>query len=184
MSVSKIWLIFDSVAALAFGFAMFRVMAQSRPFRQEAVSQATTLKAAGIGILCGLIFLAGGALLGEVYARAKPVPGELGGRSILARVLIGAVIGGAIGATFYVALLGNLAVVFLDYHGVILYFTGAAGGCVGAVIGAIGSTPGVSWWIRVLVVVGAGLGGLVIGGVLGHLFIALFSAPFARKVGA
>ena len=181
MSLSRIWLFFDSIFGLCFGITMFQVMAQSRPFRREAVSRASMLKAGGIGIVSGLVFLVSGALLGALYVIAKPTPGEPSIRSILLRVLVGAVIGGTVGATFYVPLLGDLAVVFLDYQGVLLYLTGAVGGCVGAVIGAISSTHGVTWWIRIVVVLGAGLGGAVIGlFILGSLFITLFTAPFTK----
>jgi hypothetical protein len=185
MSVSKIWLVCDSVFGLLFGITMVQVMAQSRPFRSVVVSSASTLTAAVIGVVSGLVFLIGGALLGALYAKAKPVPGEFSPRSIVARVLVGAVIGGAVGATIFVPLMGvmgDLAVVFIDYHGVLLYFTGAIGGGIGAVMGAISSTPGLRLGIRIAAVLGAGVGGLVIGFVLGAVFIALFSAPFTRRI--
>lgn len=185
ISLNKIWLLFDSLFGLCFGLAMYQVMIQSRPFRMEAISSASTLKAVGLGVVGGLVFLAGGALLGALYAQAKPAPGEFSVKSLLVRVLVGAVIGAAVGATFYVPLLGvreDLAVAFLDYHGVLLYFTGAIGGCVGAVVGAIGSTQTAPWWIRIIVVLGAGLGGVVTGFLLGALFIALFTAPFTRPI--
>jgi len=46
--------------------------------------------------------------------------------------------------------MSSLAVDFLDYQGIPLYATGAIGGGVGAVIGAINSTQAVEWWIRIL----------------------------------
>jgi hypothetical protein len=185
MSLNKIWLFFNSIAGLCFGITMFQVMDQSRPFRKEAVSHASTFKAVGIGIISGLVFLAIVTLLGTLYVKAKPTPGKLEIRSILLRVLIGAVIGGSIGATFYGPFLGlrDLAVVFIDYHGVLLYFTGAIGGGVGAAIGGIGSTQTASWWVRIVVALGAGLVGMVVGFIIGSLFIALFTAPFTRRIG-
>jgi len=181
MSLNKAWLVFDSIFALSFGVTMYKITAESRPFRMGPGSTVNTLEAVGVGVVSGLIFLACGALLGVLYANAKPAPDEVSINSILLRVLVAAVIGGAIGATVYVPLLGNMAVVFLDYHGVILYFTGAIGGCIGAIIAAIASTQAMPWWLRIVVVLGAGLVGLVIGFILGSLLIALFTAPFARR---
>ncbi len=54
--------------------------------------------------------------LGCVLCKARPAPGERNIGSILLRVLVGTVSGAICGATFYVPLLGNLAVLFLDYH--------------------------------------------------------------------
>ena len=185
MSVSIIWLLCDSVFGLFFGITMYQVMVQSRPFRGEAISSGSTLKAAGIGVVCGLVFLAAGALLGALYAKARSVSGEFKVMSILVRVLVGAVIGGAVGATIFVPLMGvmgDLAVVFIDYHGVLLYFTGAIGGGIGGIVGAINSTAGLQWWVRIVAALGAGIGGVVIGFMLGYLFIALFTAPFSRQI--
>ncbi len=176
------FLLYDSVLGLCFGLAMYQVMAQSRPFRREAISSTSTLKAVGIGMVSGLVFLVGGVVLGALYAQVEPPAGEFSLRALVVRVLAGAVMSAAVGATFYVPLLGvmgNQAETFIDYHGIPLYFTGAIGGGVGAVIGAINSTHAVAWWISILVALGAGVSGAALGLLLGFRFIALFTLPFA-----
>ena len=178
---NKVWLFVVVICSLCFGSAMFQVIAQSRPFRREAVSPASTLKSISIGIISGLIFFAVSMLLSLLYERAKLMSGKSNISSILLRVLIGAIIGASVGSTIYVPLLGNnLAVVFIDYHGVILYFTGAFGGCVGAVIGAVSSMKTVHQLvIKIVIVLSSGFGGLIVGGfIISPLFIALFTAPF------
>jgi hypothetical protein len=183
ISLNRLWLACYAILGLCFGLAMYQVMAQSRIFRREAISTTSTLMAVGIGVVSWLVFLGGGVLLGILYAKVEPTPGKFSPEALLVRVVVGVVIGAAIGATFYVPLMGvmgDLAVVFLDYHGVVLYLTGAVGGGVGAVVGAISGTPGLRWWIRVVAALGAGLGGLAVGLLLGWLFIALFTLPFTR----
>jgi hypothetical protein len=175
-------LLFSSIFGLCFGLSMYQAMAQSRPFRDEVVSRTNTLQAVGIGVVSGVVFLAGGVVLGLLYAQAGPLLGEFSFNAFLVRVLVGVVMGAIVGATFYVPLMGDLAVLFLDYHGGPLYFTGGFFGGVGAVVGTINSTQAVEWWIRILVTLVAGLGGVVIGSfLLGALFVALFTLPFTRR---
>ncbi len=184
MTLNKTWLFLDAVSGLSFGVSMLLMMAQSRPFRSEAVSSASTFKAVGIGIVSGLVFVAAGVLLGALYAKARPAPGAFEIKSLLLRVLIGTVAGGAIGATLFVPLFGfrEFAVLILDYHGVVIYLTGAIGGGLGAASGAFSSTEAVSWWIRIALVLLAGLGGAVIGLlIVAPLFVALFATPFLAK---
>lgn len=175
------FLLWDFVFGLCFDVAMYQVMAQSRPYRKEAISSASTLKAVGIGVAGGAIFLVGGAVLGALYAQGEPPAGEFSPVSFAARVLAGAIMGAAVGATFYVPLLGvagNQAETFIDYHGIPLYFTGAIGGTVGAVTGAINSTQAVAGWIRSLAALGAGAGGAALGLLIGARFVTLFTLPF------
>lgn len=139
-------------------------MVQSRPFRREAISSTSILKAVDIGVASGLVVLVGCVVLGLLYAQVEPPAGEFSLKAFLVRGIVGVIIGATVGATFYVPMMGDLAVLFLDYQGVPLYFTGSIGGAVGAIIGAINSTQAVDWWIRILVILSTGLGGAVIGG--------------------
>ncbi|MBT4511813.1 MAG: hypothetical protein HOC20_06355, partial [Chloroflexi bacterium] len=123
MSKGKIWLLCDSFLGLWFGVSMYQVVDQSRPFRREALSSTSTLKVIGIGAASGLIFIVLGWLLGKLYEKARPTAGEFSALSTLVRVMVGEVIGGIIGATIFTPLMGvmgDLAVVFIDYHGVLL----------------------------------------------------------------
>ena len=180
MVLNKVWFFFNSVFGLCFGITIFQVMVQSRPFRMVDISRASTFNAVVVAMFSGLVFFGGIMLLSLLYAKARPVPGEISVKLILLRVFAGTIIGGIVGATCYVAFLGDLAVLFLDYHGIVLYFTGAVGGCVGACIGVISSTHGIHWGIRIVVILGTGLGGVVLGFILGFLFITLFTVPFIK----
>jgi hypothetical protein len=169
------FLLFDSVSGLCFGLATYQMMAQSRPYRGEAISRTSTLKAIGMGVVSGLAFLVGGIVLGMLYARVEPPAGEFSLEAFVVRVLAGAIMSAAVGATFYLPLVGNHAVTFIDYQGIPLYFTGLVGGCVGAVIGATNSTQAVTGWIKILVAMGSGVVGAVMGLLMGFLFATLFS---------
>ena len=176
--------LYGSISGLCFGLTMYQVMAQSRPYRKEAISGKSTLKAVSIGVVSGLVFLVGSVALGALYVQAGPPPGEFSLKALLVRVLVGAIMSATVGSTFYVPLLGamgNLAADFLDYQGIPLYATGAIGGGAGAIIGAINSTQAVEWWIRMLATLVAGVGGAAVGLVLAAGFIALFTMPFARR---
>ena len=107
----------------------------------------------------GRVFWWAGVALGLLYAQAQLPAGEFSLKTLLVQTLVGAIMGAAVGATFYVPLLGDLAVLFLDYHGTPLYFTGGIGGGAGAIIGVIHSTQAVEGWVRILAALGAAVGG-------------------------
>jgi hypothetical protein len=174
-SISRTWLVLNSILALSFGISMFLVLGRSRSLFQLNLDPAGTPKAAGGGLLAGLLLLACGLLLGAFYQKAKPVGGGSGIRSILVTIPIATLAGGTIGATLFVPMLGDLAVLFLDYQGVILYFSGALGGSIGAVVGTIAGTTGLSWWVRVPLSLIMAVAGLPAGIFLAALFVALFT---------
>ncbi len=181
------FLVCDFFFGLCFGIAMAQAMAQSRPYRREAVSTTSTFKAIGIGVISGLAFIVRGILLGMLYVLAKPPSGEFHFVSLVVCGLIGATLSAAIGAIFYVPLVGlgknELAVLFIDHGGVPIYFTGAIGGCVGAILGVIDSTQALAWWIRIPAALLAGVGGAAYGFYLvGSRLDDLFTLPFVWGV--
>jgi hypothetical protein len=170
--------LYASVAGLCFGLAVYKARVQSCSFCREAPSSTSTLKAVGIGVGSGLISLVGSVGLGALYVLVEPPAGEFSFWAFGVRVLAATILSAAVGATFYLPLVGDMGVVFIDHYGTVVYFTGAMGGTAGAFIGAIDSAQAAPWGLRLWVALGVGLGGAALGLLLGSQFRTLFTLLF------
>lgn len=174
------FLLYALGAGVCFGLAIYQVRAESRNYRREPISNATTFKAVSWGVGSGLAFLVSGAVLGAAYVQVESHAGEFSLRAFGVRVLIGATLSAAVGTTFYVPLAAkyvftNMGNMFLQEGGFFFYIMGPLAGALGAIFGALDSTQAAPWWFRLLAAAGVGVGGAVLGLITGYRFTILFT---------